>query len=179
MRPATLKSLAHLGARRPHGERLRYMSGCGCLLCRAANARYETDRAQERRAGRWNGLVPASRIRRKLLQLSRQGVGRRAVHRATGVSETTQSLLRAKKRRYMRAQNARRILDLSASNALQGAYICAHPTWARIRHLLRQGFSKAEIARRLGYRNSALQFNSERITARNARRILRFYNSVM
>jgi len=37
----------------------------------------------------------------------------------------------------------------------------------------------AELARRLGYRRPALQFKPGRVTARNARRILRLYNSVM
>ena len=179
MRPPTLSSPMVLGLRQPHGVRLRYMSGCRCLLCRAANSRYETERAAERRAGGWNGLIPAGAVRRKLLQLSRVGVGRRAVQRATGVSETTQCLLRRKRRTRIRAQSARRILDLTASNALQGAYVPAAPTWVRIRQLLRQGFTKAELARRLGYKRPALQFRPGRVTARNARRILRLYNSVM
>jgi len=43
----------------------------------------------------------------------------------------------------------------------------------RINGLLEEGFTKAEIARRMGYSSPAIQFRRTRITARNALRVQR------
>ena len=40
----SLRSAAVLSIDKPHGTRLKYMGGCKCMLCRAANSRYETER---------------------------------------------------------------------------------------------------------------------------------------
>jgi len=51
----------------PCGTRAKYMGArCRCMLCRAANSRYETGRLAARKNGDWNGLVPADRARRHL-----------------------------------------------------------------------------------------------------------------
>lgn len=70
MRPHDLPSAAALAKDKPHGTRLRYMAGCKCMLCRAANSRYETERAAARKNGDWNGLVSAIHARRHILKLS-------------------------------------------------------------------------------------------------------------
>lgn len=54
-----LKPVAELAEQRSHGDRLKYLAGCRCVPCRAANSRYEVARAAARKAGDWNGLVPA------------------------------------------------------------------------------------------------------------------------
>src|SRR5688572_24739280 len=81
-----------IGRRREHGDRLRYMAGCRCTPCRAANSRYETERLRARKNGDWNGCVPAAKARAHLLKLSRRGVGTRAIADASGVAR---SILRA------------------------------------------------------------------------------------
>jgi len=46
-------------------------------------------------------------------------------------------------------------------------------------HRVDEGFSKAEIARRLGYRRPALQLGRRRILAKNAARVERFFRLTM
>lgn len=65
-----LRPVAELAADRPHGDRLRYMAGCRCKECRAANTAYETQRALARKAGDWNGVVSAARARSHIAVLS-------------------------------------------------------------------------------------------------------------
>ena len=64
-----LTALKQRGAERPHGTRLRYISGCKCVPCRAANSRYETGRLRARREGDWNGYVDAATSREWLILL--------------------------------------------------------------------------------------------------------------
>ena len=88
----SLRSAADLSATKPHGTRLKYMGGCKCMLCRAANSRYETERAVARKNGDWNGIVDARAARRHILKLSkawrrlqvRCRCGQRGPHRRCG-----------------------------------------------------------------------------------------------
>ena len=58
-----LKPASELAAKRPHGDRLRYVAGCRCDLCRKANSTYERERQKARAAGDWNGIVDAAKAR--------------------------------------------------------------------------------------------------------------------
>lgn len=164
---------------RPHGTRLRYISGCKCVPCRAANSRYECERAAARRRGEGAGIVPATRARAHLRKLSRQGVGRRAVAAASDVAETILQLIGAGRRARIRASTERRILAVDAAARADGTLVSAGSTWRRLEALLAEGFPKAEIARRLGYQTPALQLRPDRITARNAVRVERLYRRIM
>lgn len=174
MKPAIL-----LAEAKPHGVRLKYLGGCRCLLCRAANARYESWRVWARRRGDWNGVVSAGRARRHLLVLSRSGVGRRTVAEISGVPQSLLHQIKRGRRSRIRARTERRIF-LVRSGARNGASLVpAEQSWRMISRLMEEGFSSGEIARRLGYRTRALQFNRRRMTARNAVRIERFYHRWM
>lgn len=166
-------------AERPHGTRLRYISGCRCMLCRAANSRYECGRAAARRRGGWNGLVPAIRARMHIEALSCQGVGFKSVALAADVGKTVVLQVRTGQKRQIRAETERRILAVDRAAIADGGLVPARPTWRRIAALLDEGFSKAELARRLGYQRPALQLGRRRITARNAVRVERLFNRVM
>ncbi len=179
MRPDDLPSAGELAEGKPHGTRIRYMGGCRCVPCRAANSRYECERQAARRAGDWNGLVPAGRALRHIRSLSRAGVGRRSVAAACDVAETVICEIRAGRKTRIRARTERRILSVTRAAVGGGAVIDARHTWVRIRRLLREGFTKAELARRLGYGSPALQINPSKVTARNAVRVRRFYNLIM
>lgn len=164
---------------RPHGTRLRYISGCRCLPCRAANSRYECERAAARRRGEWNGIVPADRARRHLRKLSRAGIGRRAVADASDISATIIHEIGIGRRRRIRAGTERQILRVDTSARADHSTVPAGRTWQRIRRLLEEGFSKAELARRLGYKTPALQLNRRQVLAKNAMRVERFYRLTM
>lgn len=174
-----LRPAKELAATRPHGDRLRYMAGCRCTPCRAANSAYETERAKARRRGEWNGLVPAEKARLHLLRLTEAGIGRDTVADITGLCVTTISEIRTGRQKNLRALNEKAILAISPDDVVNDAQLIpARETWTRIRWLIREGFSKAEIARRLGYKTPNLQLNKHRIMAKTAMRIEKLYNSV-
>ena len=162
-----------------HGTRLKYKAGCRCLRCRAANARYEADRIQARAAGSWNGLVAAEASRRHILRLSRQGVGRRAIAAASDVAERTISRIRSGKQSKLRKSTEERILAISNQALSDGTLIRAGITWRQIRTLLAEGFTKAELARRLGHLSPSLQIGKSHIRARTAMRIDRLFRTLM
>lgn len=133
------------------------------------------------RATVWNGLVSAARVRRHLAKLSRRGVGYKQVADAAGVaSSTLGDVLFGGQERIMR-RTERRVLDVTVEAAADNAPVPAERTWKLIRKLLAEGFTKTELAKRLGSRAKApaLQIRTDRVQARTALRIERFYKSVM
>lgn len=164
---------------KPHGSRQRYVAGCRCLLCKAANARYETTRAKDRTSGRWNDLVPAKAARKHILKLSAQGVGRRALAAASDVAERVIANIRSGKQVNVRRSTEERLLAISNQAPSDGALIRANVAWRQIKRLLAEGFSKAELARRLGYQSPSLQLGKKRIRARTAARVDRLFRMLM
>lgn len=163
-----------------HGRRARYVAGCRCDVCRAANRNYARRRLQAQREGDWNGLVDAGPARAHLLSLSRAGVGRRAVAAASDVALSVIAAVRSGEKTQIRARTARRILAVTAAMVSDHAIVGPGRTHQRIKHLVEEeGFTKAELARRLGYARPALQFNRRRMTARNVARVERLYQRLM
>lgn len=179
MRTRTPPNVMRLGENKPHGSRERYKAGCRCLLCRAANARYEAARASERASGNWNGLVPADAARKHILKLSRQGIGRRAIAAASDIAEKVIARIRSGAQSNVRKSTEERILAVSNQAPSDGALIQAEHTWKQIRTLLADGFTKAELARRLGYRFPSLQIGETKIRARTAARVDRLFRVLM
>ena len=179
MKPTDMPGVEHF-MELPCGSRAKYIGArCRCLPCRAANSRYETGRAAARKAGEANGLVSAAEARAHLIALSRRGVGRRAVADACDVSCSTLAAIRTGRKTQIRVQTARRILAVTPDARAAKAFVPAGPTRRLIAALLAEGFSRAELARRLGYRSPALQLKAPRITAENAMRVERFYRRLM
>lgn len=173
MNPAELKLAS---AKRPHGTRARYASGCRCLPCRAANSRYESERLLARRDGDWNGVVCSDRARRHIEQLQQLGIGYKQIAATADLSSTIVWGIKTGARPNCRARTERLILAVDGGCAADRALVDARPTWRRIESLIADGgFSKAEIARRLGYRTPKLQLRPTRITAKLEHRIRRFW----
>lgn len=175
MNPAArgLRPVSELGASRPHGNRLRYMSGCKCFKCRRSNSDYERQRQIARLAGDWNGIVDADRVRAHLWKLSRAGIGRRAVGDVTDISDSILHEIRHRRRLRIRARTERKILAVTPALARSDrAKVSASKAWRLIGQLLEEGFTKAGLAKLLGYRSPALQLRHDRITARNEQRII-------
>lgn len=172
MRPA-----AELATDKPHGVRIKYLGGCRCIPCKAAASRYECGLAAKRRQGLGNGLVDAASVVAHLRELSKQGVGYKAVCEAAGVGKSSVMMAISGKRKLMRAANARAILAVTADMARRdGALVPAKATMARIKWLVNEGMTKTEIARRLGYKTRALQITKGMITARNAMKVEKLTN---
>ena len=177
--PRGLRPAFELAEGRPHGHRLRYMAGCRCFQCRRANSDYERQRQKDRAAGDWNGIVPAAAARAHILKLSRLGIGRRAIRSASDVADTVLQQIRNGKRTQIRARTERKILAVTKSCASDHALVPATRTWRQIGALLEEGFTKRELARRLGYASPALQFRRDFITVRNAARVDALYRRLM
>lgn len=180
-RPEDMTRLETLAGRHPHGSRVRYMTGCRCVPCRAANSRYESERLVARKNGDWNGLVLADRARAHLLLLSRRGIGRHLVADCSGVSQSMLAAIKSRRKTSIRARTERRILSVSEEARGAKTLVGAGPVWAQINRLLREGFSKKEIARRLGSKakNPALQLRPDVVTALNAMRVEKLHAAVM
>lgn len=174
MRPAGLKSAEELAEKYPHGTRMRYLGGCKCMECRAANSRYSVARDHAVRNGEWDGLVPAMPARRHMRRLSRGGVGYKSIAAAASVSKSVAFKIFSGRRSAIRKSTERRILAVDREAVADAAVIDAKKTWTQIERLRQEGFTLSELARRLGYKNAAIQFR-ERILARNAAKVDRFY----
>lgn len=173
-----LRPASDLAADRPHGDRLRYVGGCRCDDCRAANARYERERIAARRAGDWNGIVPADRARAHLMKLSKAGVGRRAVAAASDVADTVLQDIRTGRKKRIRARTERLILAVGKAQASDHSLTSARRTHKLIAELLEEGYTEAFIADRLGYRARYLQLGAETVTVRNAARVERLHREL-
>lgn len=179
MRPADMTDPAVLAERHCHGTRVRYMTGCKCVPCRAANSRYETDRAAARKRGDWNGIISAEHARQHLLTLSSSGIGRRLVSEISGLGNSTLSAIKSGDKAQIRARTAKRIFAVTADARAGRTLVKAGPVWTQINRLLREGFTKAALARRLGYKRPALQIHPHRVTAKNAMKVERLHAVLM
>lgn len=170
-----LKPVAILAQGRPCGDRLRYLAGCRCADCRRANSAYETARAAARKAGDWNGIVPAIKARGHLAALAAQGVGRRAVGAACDVADSVLSAIITGNKTHIRARTERAILAVTEAAAADRAFTPAAETWRYLDGLIADGYSKAELARQLGYATPALQISRHQVTRRTAYDVQRLY----
>jgi len=175
MRPTDLRPAASF-TDRPHGTRLRYMSGCKCVPCRAANSRYETARARARFYGDRRGLVSAKRVRTHIEKLSAAGVGYKHIAKVAGMSPTTLWSYKTGKRTMLRAHHAKRILAVKVGHVAAGSRVPSAPTLERLRWLREEGFTNVGLARLMGLKGSGLQFlKSPTITRRVADRLEKIY----
>lgn len=171
MRPDTLSTESY-----EHGTRARYITGCRCLPCRAANSRYSTSRELARFYGDRRGLVSAKRVRTHIEKLSALGVGYKQIAKAAGMGATTIWLYKTGARTKIRAHHAKRIFAVKARDVAAGSRVPIGPTLARVQWLRGEGFSNAEIARRMGLKTPALQFlRRATITRRVADQIAQLY----
>ncbi len=156
------------GAPCPHRSHLRKDStGELCERCRARLV--------------WNGLVPAGPVRAHLRKLSRQGVGYKSVAAAADVSKTILGAILFRGKARLRAQAARRVLAIDRDAIADHGLVPSARTLQRLHALLQEGFTKTELARRLGSRACvpALQIAGEQVLAKTEARVERFYRRLM
>lgn len=162
----------------PHGTRSSYVRGCRCEPCTLANRLYARGRYRAQHvSGDWNGLVSSEKARAHLLRLSRAGVGRRAVGAACDVADSVLQGIRAGTRVRCRARVERLILAVDAGARSDASVVSARSTWRLIQLLLEEGFTKKELARRMGLVSPAIQFRKGRVLARTALRVQKLYQA--
>lgn len=127
----------------------------------------------------WNGLVPATRARNRLRKLSERGVGYKAVAAACDVGSTTLLKIVSGEKRKIRKRTHDAIMAVDDGAAADHALVPADRTWRMLRELETEFFTKAAVARLLGYRSRALQIGRKRVTARTQFRVERLYRRVM
>lgn len=172
-----LKPMAELGSAKPHGTRLKYMSGCKCLDCKAANSQYERERKKARKEGKWNGIISAKKARSHIKRLSKKGIGYKTIADVAGLAASTLFKIKSGERLYLRAENERRILSVDETCLADSAVISAKESWKKLEWIFAQGLTEQEIAKRLGYKTERLQIK-ENILASTALKIERLYNRI-
>lgn len=148
----------------PWSTKLRKDSGPVCSGCRDSLV--------------WNGLVSAEKARAHLVALGEQGVGRRAVAAAADVSETILMSIR-QGTKWIRKDTEQKILAVDAGAVADHAIVPAKETWRRIRELLRLGYTRGELAQRLGAERPALQLRKREVLARTALRVEKLHREIM
>ena len=169
-----------LAARKPHGSYTRYKLGCRCEACRKGNSRYVAEREKARRAGDFNGIVPADRARDHLLALAEQGIGRRQVSIATDIPASTIAAIRTGAKPNIRARTERKVLAVTADCAADRALISAKETWGLIQAMLDAGHTKRSLAALLGYAGNppSLQLNKHLVTVKNAAKVHKLHREL-
>ena len=163
----------------PHGTRARYTTGCHCGLCRRANTEYQRGRERAIARGEGNPLVDAAPARAHMLELSRQGVGKRSVQAATDLNMVNLYWIRSGVRTRIRKRTLERILAVDAGARGGRSLVDAEPSWVLLRKLLRGGYTKLQLARWLGSKAKvpSIQLRRDKITAESAMRVERMYRS--
>jgi hypothetical protein len=164
---------------RAHGERLRYLAGCRCALCKEANNAYARMRGKMVRAGFSDPMIDAGEVLRHVRRLARKGIGQRTIADAARTSRASVHAIVLGRKTKLRRSTAARILAVSADAAGDAALVSAKSTWAKLERLLAEGFTKGELARRLGMKTPALQIRRDRVTVRTRDRVARFYRDAM
>lgn len=168
-----------------HGTRACYFHhGCRCARCREANAEYQ----RQRRRDKTPRKVDPALAREHLNNLKQQGgVGFRVAADAAGVNEQALCRIRAGKRTYIQRRTLERILNVDATAANAGSLINGAHTKHLIERLLEMGFTKKELARRLGSKSNRphrwpqLQIGKAgtgMVRAMTAMKVEKFYNMI-
>jgi hypothetical protein len=168
---------------RQHGHYLTYLrQSCRCRPCLDAWAAYSRERRRKRALGEYSH-VSAEPSRRHILRLSRAGVGEKSLAAASGVGRSAIRRIRCGAQLTVTPRTESRLLAVTKEAYGDGANLPAGPTLRLIERLLKEGFTKVELAKRISPRTSvkpALNIGkSGRVKARTAMQVERFYNRLM
>lgn len=170
------------GERFAHGTRSRYNAmKCRCAPCRAANTAYESERQKRVASGDARPLISSAGVRAHLLELAAQGVGLRSVSAACDVPRSILWGIRSSRRPNVRADVARRILDVDTSVIADHALVPARASQRLIAELVEEGFPRCQLAAALGStaKTPALQFTKKRVLAKSAQRIRKLHEKLI
>jgi hypothetical protein len=165
-----------------HGTRSSYVKGCRCNKCRAANAEYIRSRRRVRSGPKENEeVVDATQARQFLQSLSEHGIGRNSVHKASGVgNRLIWNITSGKTKRILRSTEER-LLAIKTQEALpRGAIVDSEITLQQIDALVREGFTRGDIADRLHRFSNRLRIGEKnKVRVSSALRINKLYRTLM
>ena len=175
-----MRPIHEIAARHPHGHRMRYVAGCRCEDCRAANSAREREYDLRRKAGESNPIVSADLARAHILALAEAGVGLASVVAATDISRAILCKIKAGSRKGVRRANEAKILTVPLDFLADGALVDAGPTWRLIGEMVAAGITKLRIGKELhGAKARGLQLSKNLVTVRNAERVKRLHAELM
>lgn len=114
--------------------------------------------------------------------LREHGIGRLTVSDISGIPPSTIAKILRGDRRHVTARTERRILAVTKEAMHDAKLVAAFATRQRIRALLAEGFTRTELARRLGSRARAPALQIAKrgvVTARTEAKVERLYRAVM
>jgi len=123
-------------------------------------------------------LVHAARARDHLIWLSKQGVGRRAVHAACDVSDSILQKIRSGEHTKLTPETEARILEVTPEAISDHAIVSARETLRAIGEMRLHGLTLKEIAERLGYKTNAPQFSRRGVLAKSAFKVQKLLREV-
>ena len=166
---------------RAHGTHAKYaLDHCRCDPCRLAQREYNRRRyrAISRPDEIWQPYIDADPIREHVRWLATCGIGLKTLAKLAGVSHGTLSkLMYGDPTRHMapskrvRPATAHKITAVMPNMAAGAQRVPAAPTWRLLNELIAIGWSRAELARRLGHQGPGLQIRHDRILASTARQV--------
>lgn len=164
----------------PHGTRARYRSGCKCMLCRAANSRYNCQRDAARKQGDTRDLVDANPARLHLKKLGKLGVGYKSVAAAASIATSVVAKIRSGEKKRIRKHTERAILAVTKEAIADSALVCAAGSWKLLDELIADGYTQTQLAKWLGSKAKvpALQVKQGQVTARTAMKIKRMHAAI-
>lgn len=112
----------------------------------------------------------------RLIDLRDLGVGLHRVADVTGLAFRTVQRIRSGASTQIRRRVEHAILSLQPSLA-HGQHVNGYQTRKLLRHLEGEGYTKAELARRLGLLCGRLQFHPH-VTVRNALKVRQLFNEI-
>lgn len=170
---------------REHGTHAKYtVDRCRCEPCRRAQREY--NRMRVRAIARpdevWCPYVDAGPAREHVKWLATCGVGVKSLAKLSGLPHGTLSKLvygdRARgmpPSRRIRPATAERIFAVLPNMAAGAQKVPAGPTWRLLEDLIGRGWSRAELARRLGNQGPGLQVSRTAVRASTARAVERLH----
>lgn len=159
-----------------HGTRGRYVGlGCRCEACTLANRNYARGRYRAiRLKDDANPIMSATKVRRHLRALTETGIGYRAIAAAAGVRDALVLAVKLGRKRRLRRRAARALLAVDVAGARRDTQLVdAAPTWRLLDDLLGRGFTRTELARRLGSasKTPSLQIRRDLVLVSTARKV--------
>ncbi len=186
MRPPDLPSVQQLSGNKPHGHKMRYMAGCRCWRCRAANAAYEQRLNENRRLYGPNDLVSTDRVRQHLKYLQQFGMGHKTVAKHARMAKTVLAEILWYGKKQMRRRSEARVLAVQPTleTLPRNVKIPASETVEKIEQMIRWGYSKSLINRDgLGLKSVGMQIHSLKrktasVSVKNAVKIRAFFAKI-
>jgi hypothetical protein len=134
---------------------INFNRGCRCLKCRVAYSAYDRERKLRKKNGTADFIVSGELASAHLWELSKAGMGLRAVSEVTGICRRNLYWIRQRKMR-LRQSTEERIMRVSAF-ALRaglksaGAWMYSCEAREQVEEMLRGGWTQTKIAHAMGY----------------------------